>query len=185
MAKIVLLFTIIFVGIQFSFSQDLPVPAEGKALVIFTRPAIDAPLLKFTYFDDEQFLGKIGTKDYIAYACNPGKHLLWAKAENQDFLEAELEADKIYLIETKVTTGILKARIGLVPYDPEVKSAEKLKKRLLARITKRNEIRADAATAQTVEDDDIKTTIEKGMAEYQKRKEKGKKIDVLTPDMHI
>src|SRR3546814_11228303 len=100
-----------------------------------------------------------------------------------DFLEAELEADNIYLIETKVTTGILKARIGLVPYSPEIKNAEKLKERLLARIAKRDEIQINTTMAQTETADDINTNTEKGMTEYQRRKEKSKKTKEPTPQI--
>ena len=185
MKKISLLFSFILLTTTWGVAQDINTPAAGKSLVIFTRPVIDAPLVKFAYFDNEHFLGKIGPGSYVAYECDPGEHLFWAKAENRDFLEADLEADQIYLIETKVTTGMVKARIQLVPYGPNVKSAEKLKERLLARIAKRDEVRVDAGSVQAEAEADLEGIIEKGMAAYQKLKKKGKEVDVLTPDMHI
>ncbi|MGV3762832.1 hypothetical protein [Parapedobacter sp.] len=185
MKKISSLLSLIVLSLPFSFSQELQAPAVGKALVIFTRSALDAPIIKFSYFDNDRFLGKIGPGSYVAYECDPGKHLFWGKSENRDFLEAELEADQIYLIETKVKTGLVKARIQLLPYGPKLKGAEKFKESLLKRIAKRDEIRVSATTAQAETEEDMNGTIEKGLAEYQKRKDQGKKMDVLTADMHI
>jgi len=183
MKKITLMLFLVALSAQVMFAQELKTPTEGKALIVFTRSALDAPIIKFSYFDGDRFIGKIGAGSYVAYECDPGNHIFCGKSENLDFLEADLEANQIYIVETKVKTGILKARIKLVPYGPKLKNAEKFKKSLLKRIAKRKEVSDDVIT--DAEEDAMKATIEKGLAEYQKRKDKGKVIDVLTPDMHI
>jgi len=166
------------------FAQELPTPTPGKALVIFTRPPLEAPVIQFQYFDGEQFLGKIGPGSYLTYECDPGKHLLWGKSENRDYLEANLEADRIYIVNTEVRTGAIQARIILAPFDPNGKNAEKEKERLIKRISKKKEKRFDPAAIKK-SDHWMKATINQGMADYERMKKKEKKIDVLTADMHI
>ena len=185
MKKISLVLFLVAISVQFLFAQELKAPAEGKALIVFTRSALDAPIIKFSYFDGDRFIGKIGAGSYVAYECDPGKHIFWGKSENLGFLEADLGANQIYIVETRVKTGILKARIKLVPYGPKLKNADKFKESLLKRIAKRKEVPADVITDAEDAEDNLKATIEKGLAEYQKRKDKGKDIEVLTPDMHI
>lgn len=185
MKKIILVVVLVVLNVLFVFSQELKAPAEGMALIVFTRSVLDAPIVKFSFFDNDRFIGKIGAGSYVAYECDPGKHIFWGKSENMDFLEANLEANQIYLVETKVKTGILKARIKLVPYGPNLKHAEKFKESLLKRIAKRKEVSEGIITDSEDAEDALKATIEKGLPEYQKRKEKGKEIGVLTPDMHI
>lgn len=185
MKKITLILFLVALGGQFVFAQELKAPAEGKALIVFTRSALDAPIIKFSYFDGDRFIGKIGAGSYVAYECDPGKHIFWGKSENLDFLEADLEANQTYIVETKVKTGILKARIKLVPYGPKLKNAERFKESLLKRIARRKEVSAGLITDAEEAEEDLKATIGKGLTEYQKRKDKGKEIDILTRDMHI
>ncbi|WP_353196428.1 hypothetical protein [Parapedobacter defluvii] len=185
MKKFSLFFCLLALCIQVpAYAQELPSPAEGKSLIIFTRPALDAPIIQFEYFDGEQFLGKIGPGSYLAYECEPGNRLLWGKSENREYLEAELEPNQTYIIETQVQTGTFQARIKLVPFDPKRKNAEKVKKRLLKRIAKRNEKRFNPAEAKEP-DHWMRATINQGMADYEKMKKKNKEIGAITPDMHL
>ena len=176
---------LVLLAVQYVTSQNMPVAPKGKALVIFTRPAMEAAILNFSYFDGEHLLSKIGSKQYVSYECSPGKHLFWAKCENLDFLEAELSAGEVYLVETKVVTGMLKARISLVAYDPTIKRADKLKNKLLERIAKRKQVHITETTIHTKDDEAVKPDIKDGLDRYHKLKSKNKKIEVLSPDMHI
>lgn len=95
--------------------EDKPVPsalapAPGKALVLFCRSQVMGAAVKVKLYADGTFLGIIMSRNYIPYECDPGKHEFIAAAENAGFLEAELEAGKIYLVQVSIHMGALKAR---------------------------------------------------------------------------
>ena len=121
----------------------LPTPTAGKALIIFTRPALEAPITKFKYFCNDQYLGKIGTGSYLVYECAPGRYLFWADSESTRLLKAEVAADKVYIVDTFVQSGGLRPILTLKPFDPEAKRADRMRQRLVARISKREEQRFD------------------------------------------
>lgn len=131
-----------------SMGQDeftLPSPTAGKALIIFTRPALDAPVVKFKYFCNDQYLGKIGVGSYLVYECDPGKYLFWADSETTRLVKAEVAADEVYIFDTVVQSGMLKPNLTLKPFDPASKRADRIRQRLIDRISKKNEQRFDPA----------------------------------------
>jgi hypothetical protein len=48
------------------------------------------------------------------------KHLLWSKSDNVDFVEANLDAVKIYIIDSEPQMGGFKARVKLVAFFDDV-----------------------------------------------------------------
>src|SRR5688500_8701014 len=74
-----------------------PAPAD-KAVIYFVRPSFLGFAINFSYFDSTRLIGKFKGPAYIRYTCDPGSHLFWARSENRDFVEAEVEAGKIYFI---------------------------------------------------------------------------------------
>lgn len=107
----------------FSFSflpySDITPPAKGKAVVYFARTSGLGTLINFNFFDKDKFIGKFHGTGYLRYECDPGEHLFWARAENRDFITAELEADKIYIVEAEPRMGIATCRVELKPVDPK------------------------------------------------------------------
>jgi hypothetical protein len=112
-----MIFLLIAITATFGYSQELKKPSEGKAMVYFTRVEGMGFLINFKYFDGEKYLGKFNYGKYLAYECDPGKHLFWSKSENTDFLEAELEAGKTYVIDSEPQMGAFKAGVKLIPFD--------------------------------------------------------------------
>jgi hypothetical protein len=176
MKKIILIVVILF-SIT-NYSQNLNKPSEGKALVYFTRIYSTGFLINFKYFDNDKYLGKFNHGKYLAYECDPGKHLFWAKSENIDYLEAELEAGKVYIIDSEPQMGAIKAGVKLVPFETNqnnyknVKKYEKKKADMLGAIIDAKEyLISEADLNETKEDQEslVKRAIEK----YTKRKEKG------------
>ncbi len=99
MKKIIPLLLVIFaINVQ---AQELKKPSERKAMVYFTRVEALGFLINFKYFDGEKYLGKFNYGKYLAYECDPGKHIFWAKSENSDFVEADLEPNKIYILDSQ------------------------------------------------------------------------------------
>jgi hypothetical protein len=164
--------------ISFSaFSQGLKKPNEGKALVYFVRSEQLGFLINFKYFDGEKYLGKFNYGKYLAYECEPGKHLFWAKSENIDFLEADLEAGKLYIVDSQPQMGAFKAGVKLVPFDNNVASYKnekkytKKKSRVLGSITEKQEyVMSNEDSTQDTAD-----LVKRAMEKYNKNKAEGYK----------
>ncbi|MEJ2422562.1 MAG: DUF2846 domain-containing protein [Acidobacteriota bacterium] len=90
-------------------------PAEGKALIYFARPQMFGAAFKVKLYADGTFLGIVGPRTYIAYDCDPGKHEFIVAAENAGFLEANVEAGKIYIVQVAIHMGAWKARTHFEP----------------------------------------------------------------------
>jgi len=120
-----LIFLFFFIS-KFAQAQDIPPAPLDKAVVYFVRSSSYGFAINFSYFDSTKLIGRFNGPKYIRYECNPGKHLFWARSENKDFIEAELEAGKIYFVEAVVRMGILFAEVELMPIDPS--KTKKMKK---------------------------------------------------------
>ena len=112
-------------GLSISYAQGFEPPAEDKAVVYFVRPSGMGAAINFRYFDNDQYIGKFNGAKYMRYECEPGEHLFWARSENRDWITAELEAGKIYIVECKAQMGGFKARVQLVPVGQEDAKAMK------------------------------------------------------------
>ncbi len=96
-------------------TETLLSPTKEKAVVRFMRPSGFGFAINFNIWDGDKVIGNSVAKGQFDYLADPGKHLFVAVAENKTFLDAELEAGKVYYILTQVKMGIWKARVGLVP----------------------------------------------------------------------
>jgi len=155
-----------------------PAPSD-KAVVYFVRTSSIGFAINFTYVDSARLIGKFSGQGYIRYTCNPGRHLLWARSENRDFVEADLEAGKVYFIEAIVNMGAIKAAVQLDPIDPK---DEKAMKRIFKIIGK--------SAAETFSDEELRSeaikkqdAIRKGLEKYTADKQKGKATPQLTKSM--
>ena len=177
-----LFFSLIF---SFSYSQELKKPSEGKSLVYFTRASATGFLINFKYFDGEKYLGKFNHGKYLVYECEPGKHLFWSKSENTDFLEAELEAGKVYIIDSEPQMGAFKAAVKLIPFDNDsnnyknIKKYERKKESILKAISGAKEyIISDEELAEAKKDQE--DLVKRSMEKYSKRKAEGEVYLLLT-----
>jgi len=105
----------VLTGYSSLLAQGFTPPAEGKAVVYFARVTAFGAAVSFEYFHNDKFIGIFKGKNYMRYECDPGKQLLWASTENKEFVSAELEAGKTYIILVNVIMGAWKARVGLSP----------------------------------------------------------------------
>jgi hypothetical protein len=155
-----------------------PAPAD-KAVVYFVRPSALGFAINFTYFDSTRLIGKFNGPAYIRYTCDPGRHLFWARSENRDFVEADVEAGKVYFIEAIVKMGAVKAAVALEPVDP---NDEKRMKRIMKLIGKKK--------SQSFTDDELKAEEEKmqdviarGLEKYAEERKNGKAKPGLDKNM--
>lgn len=159
--------------------ENLTPPSEGKAVIYFLRTQYLGALMNFRLFDKGQFIAKYKGRNYVRYECDPGKSIFWIKAENVDFIETELEAGKIYLVETNAVMGAFSAgvKFKLVDYSDE-KQVNRINKLL-------SDKEAKTFTKEELEKEqtESKLVIQRGMSTVVKKRNKGKKIKRITPDM--
>ncbi|MGE0089607.1 MAG: hypothetical protein AB7S50_09075 [Bacteroidales bacterium] len=116
MKKLLFIIALIAVaGTTMVSAQGFQPPSEGKAVVYFTRVTLYGKPVEFEFFHQDKYIGAFKGDQYMRYECDPGTHLFWASSENKEFLTAELEADKIYVVMVDVIMGAMKARVGLTP----------------------------------------------------------------------
>ena len=101
-----------------SSAQEISPAPDGKAAIYFVRTSALGFAINFSFYDSTKLLGKFNGPNYFRYECEPGSHLLWARSENRDFIEADLEAGKIYFIEAVPQMGAVKAGVKIYPIDP-------------------------------------------------------------------
>ena len=89
-------------------------PTSDKALVRFMRLFMDG--LAINVLDGEKVIGNSVAKSQFDYLADPGKHLFIGTtfAQNNAFLETELEAGKTYYIITWICRGAWKGRVAFV-----------------------------------------------------------------------
>lgn len=166
------------------FSQEIKKPAEGKALIYFTRTGFMGGAINFKYFDGEKYLGKFNTGNYLAYECEPGKHLFWAKSENFDFLEADVEAGKVYIVQSLVKMGAMKAGVDLVPLTKTNEDYQKTREKLVKLIgNPGKEYKLEAG--KELDAAELKEINEKSVEKYNEKKKEAGEVLTLTADMNI
>lgn len=185
MKKIIILsLLLLFATTSVVCGQGLRRPAEGKSMVYITRTSSVAFLIGFQIFDSKKYLGTLNAGKYIVYECDPGKHIFIAKSENADFIDAELEAGRIYIIDAVPQMGIMVAQVDLVPLDKNSKRYEKSKKSIFKLIGKKSGIEVKTEDYAEDSDADEESSPSKTLAKFEKRKEQGK-VSLLLPDMFI
>jgi hypothetical protein len=95
--------------------QGFVPPAEGKAVVYFTRVSGYGFAVSFEFFHQDKFIGDFSGQNYMRYECDPGEQLFWASSENKEFLTSELETGETYIVIVDVIMGFWKAHVGLSP----------------------------------------------------------------------
>jgi len=94
-----------------------PVPAPGKAMVVFMFPGRGAVQSSvFEIRDNAPVLaGVLTTKAKVAYQAEPGKRLFMVVGESGDFMGADLVAGKTYYARVAPRMGVWKVRFSLRP----------------------------------------------------------------------
>ncbi len=94
-------------------------PTQDEALIVFMRPATMGFAIQSSVFeiidDKPELVGLVAAKKKTAYMLKPGKHLFMVVGESADFMEANVEAGKVYLSVVTPRMGAWKARFSLDP----------------------------------------------------------------------
>jgi hypothetical protein len=94
-------------------------PAANQAVVVFLRPSGWGSLTQSSVFEvtdpgDPLLVGIVAAKMKLAYRTTPGHHVFMSVGENADFMDATLEAGKVYYASLVAGPGY-KARFILKP----------------------------------------------------------------------
>ncbi len=88
---------------------------NSKAMVVFHRPSSYAHTDVVEVFDSLKLVAELSGKQTAYYICEPGKHYFIARAGSVSFVEATLEAGKVYDVALDVHMGWYRANIKMVP----------------------------------------------------------------------
>lgn len=154
-------------------------PSEGKSVVYFVRTNNTGYLINFRHFDYDKFIGKFSGAGFIRYECDPGEHVFWIGAANSTYINANLEAGKIYVIETIPVMGIAYAEVKIDIVDKyNDKKYGKYKKRVFPILAKSDFNKTNSPDLVFSTQEDYKKEIENGIEKY-KRREEGEKNHFL------
>ena len=174
---LLLSFTVTFSQIE---SKKITPPSEGKTVIYFLRTSSLGALMNIRYFDSGKYLGKFNGRNYLRYECDPGEKTFWIKAENIDVLKANLEANKIYLVETNAVMGGFSAgaKFKLIDFNKksQVKRINKLLKKKDSKTFTEEELKEQL--------EKMKNAFQKGMKKVSKKVKKGK-FKELNSDMNF
>ena len=179
MKKIVGVLLILLQG-AILYSQNLDSIPNDKSVVYFTRASALGAIINFTYFDGEKAIGRFNGPKYMKYICDPGKHLFWARSENKSFVEADLKAGEIYIIDVLPRMGGLKASVKLAPVDKANYNMKRIQKLLSKR---EPEISSEYELDELQKE--MSEVIIRGMEKYNDLKNKDKEIMLLKSEMTV
>ena len=125
MKKLMLIVVLVTGIVTATQAQKFTKAPDDKSVVYFVRSSSMGFAINFKYFDNDKIIGKFSGKGYIMYECEPGQHIFWAASENADFIIADIEPGKTYMVEVAPKMGGIKARVKLYPISPDDKKAIK------------------------------------------------------------
>jgi len=94
-----------------------PAPAD-RAVVVFLRPAYTGYAISAAVYEDDTFLGIVMRHARLVHETQPGTHRYMVVSEAADFLDADLEAGKMYFVNVHPRMGVWRARFSLEPVTP-------------------------------------------------------------------
>ena len=94
-------------------------PPEGKSQIIFLRPSTHGHAISAVIYDNDSFVSVVMAKTCNIYLTDPGEHQLMVVSEAADFLMADLEAGKSYVVLVTPRMGAWRARFSLEGLSPE------------------------------------------------------------------
>ena len=106
--------------------------APGKSKIYVYRNETFGAAVTMDVFIDGRAIGQTGSKTYLLAEVAPGAHKVMGKAENEDTIDLNTVAGRVYYIWQEVKMGGLHARNKLQQVDEGVGRAGVLESRLAA-----------------------------------------------------
>lgn len=138
------------------------IPDENHAVITFIRSSNFAEALKYTIWSDNGPLGNLEGKSYFQVKVPRGKHYFYVQGEGIYTLEANVEANKNYVIGLDVGMGWMTAYVKLNPIDLSIEKSN----------NEYNEWKKSCKQMKLIDplDSNIKTRIEMALPEILKIK---------------
>ena len=166
--------------LHFCGAQEIPPAPEGKAVVYIVRTSAYGFGNSFAYLDSARLIGKFGATKYIRYECSPGRHLFWVSSENNSFVDAHVNAGRVYFLYVDAEAGENGPTANLLPVDPKNRD---VMMRIFKLMNKKSAI--TFTPAELAEDTkELKADIKKGLTKHAADKAKGEVMASLTADMY-
>lgn len=175
--------TFSFSQVTFSQTNKYHVESDDKATVYILRTKPLGAAINFRYFVDSTFVGKCNYGKYFKIYLEPGKHLIWAKAENRSFMEADVEGGKTYVIDARPMMGGFKAGVKLEELDTDMN--EKQLKRFKKYFDKRAKLITFSNEDLAKGKEKFAENVKYGLEKYNKLKEKNKGIGALVTPIDL
>ena len=107
-------------------------PNANEAIVVFMRPSSDGWAIQATVFEvtteENELVGIVPAQKKLAHRTKPGRHLFMVTSEAADFMQAELEAGKIYYATVNPRIGFtVRFSLAAVPKEIEPTKLEQWK----------------------------------------------------------
>ena len=179
--RIVLTVLLLATANSVSSQVNVTPPSEGKAVIYFLRTTNLGALMNIRYFDNNQYIGKFSGMNFYRYECEPGKRIFWFKAENIDFVEAELEEGKVYLLETNPVIGGFSAGVKAKLVD----TADEKQMKRVNKLLEKKETKSFTSEELAEGQDKNNGVIQRGMLKINKKRGKKKNLKVLQADSYI
>lgn len=159
------------------FAQnEINIKSDSSATVYIIRTSSIGVLVPFDYFVDDQFVGTFTYGKYLKLTIPSGNHIIWAKSENRSFIDAILEPNKTYVINTIPQFGLTMARVKLTPKN----SPNDYEIRLIKKYIRKKKL--EKGGMDNFNDNDyiwLKKEITNGLEKYKELKIKKQEIETL------
>jgi len=100
-------------------NRSEPKADSDKALLVVMRTTSYGFGVVMNSYVDGKYIGRTKGKCYYFTKLDPGEHWVMGESENRAVAKMTFEAGKVYYLEQLVVIGIMKARTGWHPRDPE------------------------------------------------------------------
>jgi len=170
-----------------AMAQGFTPPAEGNAVIYFARVSSYGNTVSFEFFHNKEFIGIFKNKNYMRCEVEAGEHLFWASSENKQFVKANLESGKTYIVMVHIRMGAWKPQVGLEPLNIADPTQEEELQRAIELVNSKEPIITSQSvidkTTQKLESRNfVKNIMERYESEWQF---KDNYVKILTADMFI
>ncbi|GEM_PF-5278111 len=154
---------------------------NDKATLYIVRTSSLGAAINFKYFIDDQYVGKFKYGKYLKLDVEPGEHVIWAKAENRSYVQANFEGGKTYLINAIPKMGALKASVDLKAVNnPTEKEMGRINKYL-----QKKKLMTYDEDKRMLEQKDYADMIVKGMAKYEEDIKGSPELEILVNPIEL
>ena len=98
--------------------DTLAAAPPDKAVVVFLRPEFKNRAFSAAVYEDGRFIGIVMCGARLNHETEPGAHRYMVVSEAADFLDATLDAGKLYFVRVESRMGVWRARFSLAPITP-------------------------------------------------------------------